>query len=49
VVYECLNPKTKERVAVKHSELQLDVEGIPATALREISILRELQHDNIVK
>ena len=29
--------------------LELEDEGMPSTALREISLLKELQHPNIVK
>ena len=36
-------------VAIKKIKLEGEVEGIPATALREISILKGLKHDNIVK
>lgn len=28
--------------------LELESEGVPATAIREISLLREIQHPNIV-
>ena len=39
----------KEVVAIKKIKIDLENEGIPSTALREITILRELDHPNIVK
>lgn len=35
-------------VALKKIRLESDEEGVPSTAVREISLLRELQHPNIV-
>lgn len=29
--------------------LEAEEEGVPSTAIREISLLKELQHDNIVR
>lgn len=39
----------KEVVAIKKMKIDLENEGIPSTALREISILRKLHNPNIVK
>jgi len=36
-------------VALKKIRLEAEDEGIPSTAIREISILKELQHPNIVR
>jgi len=36
-------------VALKKIRLETEDEGIPSTAIREISLLKELQHPNIVK
>lgn len=38
-------------MAISRQRIRLEVEdeGIPSTALREISLLRELQHPNIVE
>ena len=41
--------KTNEEVAIKEIKLKNEEQGIPATSIREISLLRELNHDNIVK
>jgi len=35
-------------VALKKIRLESEEEGVPSTAIREISILKELQHPNIV-
>lgn len=41
---------TKKIVALKKIKLENEDEGVPSTAMREISILKELQpHPNIVK
>ncbi|KAL3674015.1 Cyclin-dependent kinase 2 [Phytophthora oleae] len=49
VVYKSLDLKTKEVVALKRIRLETEDDGIPSTALREISVLRELEHPNIVR
>lgn len=36
-------------VALKKIPLELEDQGVPTTAIREISTLRELQHENVVK
>ena len=36
-------------IAIKKIKIDLENEGIPSTALREITILRELQHPNIIE
>ena len=48
-VYEAIDQQTGEYVAVKQIKQEHDNEGVPATAMREISLLKELQHDYIVK
>ena len=42
------NLKTGEIVAMKKIRLESEDEGVPSTAIREISLLKELQHPNIV-
>jgi serine/threonine protein kinase len=48
VVYKGRNKKTNRTVALKKIRLENEEEGVPSTAIREISLLRELQHPNIV-
>lgn len=49
VVYKGRNTETNETIAIKKIKIELESEGVPSTALREISILRELRHPNIVE
>jgi len=49
VVYKARNRLTGDLVALKKIRLEAEDEGIPSTAIREISILKELQHPNIVR
>ena len=49
VVYKAKDIKTSDIVALKKIRLQAEEEGIPSTAIREISLLKELQHKNIVR
>ena len=49
VVYKCQNKNTKDYVALKKIRLENEDEGIPSTAIREISILKQMKHPNIVK
>lgn len=46
-VYKGRNHQTGEMVALK--EIRLDTEeGIPSTAIREISLMKELKHENVL-
>jgi len=49
VVYKSRDTQTKEIVALKKIRLENEEEGMPSTAMREISILNELKHPNIVE
>lgn len=49
VVYKAQDRTTKEIVALKRIRLDNEEEGIPCTALREISLLKELKHPNVVR
>mmetsp|Transcript_193 Transcript_193/g.242 ORF Transcript_193/g.242 Transcript_193/m.242 type:complete len:299 (+) Transcript_193:39-935(+) len=48
VVYKGRDKTTGEIVAMKKIRLELEEEGMPSTALREISLLKELVHPNVV-
>ncbi|RZB40703.1 cyclin-dependent kinase 1 [Asbolus verrucosus] len=48
VVYKGKNKKTGQLVAMKKIRLESEDEGVPSTAIREISLLKELRHPNIV-
>mmetsp|Transcript_23333 Transcript_23333/g.30262 ORF Transcript_23333/g.30262 Transcript_23333/m.30262 type:complete len:132 (+) Transcript_23333:179-574(+) len=49
VVYKARDKVTGGVVALKKIRLDTEDEGIPSTAIREISLLKELQHPNIVR
>jgi serine/threonine protein kinase len=47
-VYKCVDSKTREVVAMKKVILDMENEGFPSTSIREISLLREIDHKNVV-
>lgn len=49
VVYKARNEVTGKFAALKKIRLESEEEGVPSTAIREISLLKELRHPNIVK
>ena len=49
IVYKAYDPELKKTVALKKMRLDSDEEGVPSTALREITILKTLKHPNIVR
>ena len=49
LVYKARNRKSGQLVALKKIRLESEDEGTPSTAVREISILKQLQHPNIVQ
>jgi len=49
IVYKAKNRETGEIVALKRIRLESEDEGVPCTAIREISLLKELKHPNIVR
>ena len=49
VVYKAKNRETGAIIALKKIRLEQEDEGVPSTAIREISLLKELQHANIVR
>merc|ERR1712170_141184 len=48
-VFKAKNRETQEVVALKRVRLDDDDEGVPSSALREICLLKELKHRNIVR
>jgi len=49
VVYKGVHRQTGDTIALKKIRLEQEDEGVPSTAIREISLLKELQHVNIVR
>ncbi|GAM16915.1 hypothetical protein SAMD00019534_000900, partial [Acytostelium subglobosum LB1] len=49
IVYKAKHRDTSEIVALKRIRLDSEDEGVPCTAIREISLLKELKHPNIVR
>jgi len=49
VVYKARDVNTGEIVALKKIRLEAEDEGVPSTAIREISLLKELKNENIVR
>lgn len=48
-VYKARVRATGDFVALKKIKLEAEDEGVPSTAIREISLLKELNHANIVR
>eukprot|EP01123_Difflugia_compressa_P000597 TRINITY_DN106_c0_g1_i2.p1 TRINITY_DN106_c0_g1~~TRINITY_DN106_c0_g1_i2.p1 ORF type:complete len:295 (-),score=46.15 TRINITY_DN106_c0_g1_i2:322-1206(-) len=48
VVYKAKDKTDGRFIALKKIRLEHEDEGVPSTAIREISVLKELQHPNIV-
>jgi len=48
-VYKARSTRTNEWVAMKQMKLDAQEEGVPSTAIREIALLKELSHQNVVK
>lgn len=49
VVYRARDRNTGVTIALKKIRLEQEEEGVPSTAIREISLLKELQHNNVVR
>ena len=49
VVYKARDTVSGDIIALKRIRLETEDEGIPSTAIREISVLKELHHPNIVQ
>ena len=48
-VYIATHEVTGEKAALKKIKLECEDEGVPATRLREVSLLKELHHPNVVQ
>ena len=49
IVYKARDKVTQQFVALKKIRLETESEGVPSTAIREISLLKELEHPAIVQ
>ncbi|XP_011188678.1 cyclin-dependent kinase 2 [Zeugodacus cucurbitae] len=49
IVYKAKDTNTGRDVALKKIRLDSETEGVPSTAIREISLLKDLTHNNIVQ
>ena len=49
VVYRARDVATGQVIALKKIRLEQEEEGVPSTAIREISLLKELRHVNVVR
>ena len=49
VVYKAQNKQTGEYVALKKIRLEKEDDGVPSTAIREISLLKNIKHPNVVE
>ena len=49
VVWKAVNKETGELVALKKIRLEKEDDGVPSTAIREISLLKCLKHPNVVE
>lgn len=49
VVYKARDKATGKHIALKKIRLAHEAEGVPSTAIREIALLKELRHPNVVR
>lgn len=49
IVYKCRDLETGATVALKKIRLEKEDDGVPSTAIREISLLKGLKHPNVVE
>lgn len=48
-VYKAVNKVTGEPFALKKIRIHYEEEGVPSTAIREVSLLKECDHPNVIK
>jgi len=48
-VYKARQRRSERAVAMKKMKLDSEEEGVPSTAIREIALLKELSHENVVR
>ena len=48
-MYKARYRNTDEILTLKRIRLEVEDEGIPSSALRDISLLRKISHENIVE
>jgi len=48
-VFKCVEKATNKAVAIKKIKMDAKDEGIPSTAIRELSILKHLDFPNITR
>jgi len=48
-VYKAVHRDTQEQFAIKKIRIQYEDEGVPSTAIREVSLLKECDHPNVIK
>lgn len=49
VVYKARDTRSNMIVALKKIRLEQEEEGVPSTAIREIALLKELNHQHVVR
>lgn len=49
IVYKAIDKKTNDIIALKKIRLEYEDEGVPSTAIREISLLKEIDHPNVIR
>jgi serine/threonine protein kinase len=49
LVFKARNTETGEIVALKKIKLEKEDDGVPSTAIREISLLKGIKHPNVVE
>jgi serine/threonine protein kinase len=48
-VYRGINKSSSELIAIKKIKTPVSEDGVPVDTLREVTILRNIEHSNIVK